>query len=76
MPKNSPTEIPAAIRTMFNHAPIIAGEDPEAYVRESIVNPNKVVVDGYKSDVMPQSYADSLSVQEIDALVSYLTGTK
>ena len=53
-----------------------AGEDPAAYVRESILNPNKVVVDGYKSDVMPQSYADSLSVQEIDALVSYLTETK
>jgi cytochrome c oxidase subunit 2 len=53
-----------------------AGEDPAAYVRESILNPNKVVVDGYKSDVMPQSYADSLSVQEIDALVAYLTETK
>jgi cytochrome c oxidase subunit 2 len=53
-----------------------AGEDPAAYVKESIVNPNKVVVNGYKSDVMPGSFGDSLSVQEIDALVTYLTAAK
>lgn len=53
-----------------------AGQEPEVYVRESIVNPNKVVVDGYTSGVMPTSYGDSLSVQEIDALVTYLTAPK
>jgi cytochrome c oxidase subunit 2 len=53
-----------------------AGQDPAAYVKESIVNPNKFVVNGYASDVMPRSYGDSLSVQEIDALVTYLTAAK
>jgi cytochrome c oxidase subunit 2 len=53
-----------------------AGEDPAAYVKESIVDPNKVVVNGYAPDVMPRSFGDSLSVQEIDALVTYLTAAK
>jgi cytochrome c oxidase subunit 2 len=50
-----------------------AGEDPAAYVKESIVDPNKVVVSGYQPDVMPGNFGDSLSAQEIDALVTYLT---
>jgi cytochrome c oxidase subunit 2 len=53
-----------------------AGEDPAAYVKESIVDPNKVVVKGYAAGVMPGSFGDSLSVQEIDALVTYLTAAK
>jgi len=50
-----------------------AGEDPAAYVKESIVDPNKVVASGYQPDVMPGNFGDSLSAQEIDALVTYLT---
>jgi cytochrome c oxidase subunit 2 len=53
-----------------------AGEDPAAYVRESIVDPNKVVVNGYAAGVMPGTFGKSLSVQEIDALVNYLTAAK
>ena len=45
-------------------------------MKESIVNPNKVVVKGYAPGVMPGSFGDSLSVQEIDALVTYLTAAK
>jgi cytochrome c oxidase subunit 2 len=50
-----------------------AGEDPAAYVKESILNPNKVVANGYQPNVMPGNFGDSLSAQQIDALVSYLT---
>ena len=53
-----------------------AGEDPAAYVRESIVDPNKVFAPGYPNGGMPGSYGDSLSAEEIDALVTYLTGAK
>jgi cytochrome c oxidase subunit 2 len=54
-----------------------AGEDPAAYVKESIVDPNKVIAAGYAKDVMPGDFGDSLSPKEIDALVTYLTaGTK
>ena len=50
-----------------------AGQDPAAYVKESILNPNKVVAPGYKPDVMPGNFGDSLSAQQVDALVAYLT---
>ena len=53
-----------------------AGEEPAAYVKESIVNPNKVITSGFAPGVMPGSYGESLSAEEIDALVTYLTGTK
>jgi cytochrome c oxidase subunit 2 len=51
-----------------------AGQEPADFVRESIVDPNKVVTDGYQPNVMPGTYGDSLSAEEIDALVAYLTG--
>ena len=38
-----------------------AGQDPAAFVKESIVDPNKVVADGYQPDVMPGNFGDSLS---------------
>jgi cytochrome c oxidase subunit 2 len=50
-----------------------AGEDPAAYVKESIVDPNKVIASGYAKDVMPGDFGKSLSPKEIDALVKYLT---
>ena len=50
----------------------LEGKDT-AYIEESIVDPNKVVVDGYPPDVMPQSFGDSLSPEELKALVSYLS---
>jgi cytochrome c oxidase subunit II len=51
-----------------------AGEDPAAYVKESIVDPNKVIVKGYQPGVMPGNFGQSLTPQEIDSLVKYLTG--
>ncbi len=53
-----------------------AGEDTAAYVKESIVDPNKFIVPGYAAGVMPGNFGDSLSPGEIDALVAYLTGAK
>jgi cytochrome c oxidase subunit 2 len=53
-----------------------AGESPEAYVRESIVNPNKIVASGYAPGVMPGTFAQTLSAKQIDALVAYVTGAK
>ena len=45
-------------------------------MRESITDPNKVIAEGYAAGVMPENFGESLSAAEIDALVSYLTGTK
>ena len=53
-----------------------AGEDPAAYVKESIVDPDKILAPGYAAGVMPASYGDSLSAKEIGALVKYLAAAK
>ena len=51
-----------------------AGESVPDYVRQSIEDPNAVVVAGYQPGVMPQNFKDSLSSEEIDALVAYVGG--
>ena len=40
--------------------------------RTSIVDPNAEVAKGYPPDVMPQTFGDDLSPEELDALVQYL----
>ena len=51
-----------------------AGKPVDEYVRESIVDPDAYVVPGYQKGVMPGTFGDSLSKEEIDALVAYLSG--
>jgi mono/diheme cytochrome c family protein len=43
-----------------------------AFIRQSIVDPNKVVTKGFPKDVMPQDFGQKLSAAELDALVKYL----
>jgi mono/diheme cytochrome c family protein len=49
----------------------LEGRD-EAYIEESIVDPNAEVAEGQPPDVMPQTFGTELSPEEIDALVQYL----
>lgn len=46
---------------------------PAAFIRESIVNPNKVIAKGYQAGIMPQDFSKTLSPAELDALVNYLS---
>ena len=48
------------------------GEPLEEFLRTSIVDPNAVVAAGYQPDVMPSTYGESLSDEQLDALVQYL----
>jgi cytochrome c oxidase subunit II len=48
------------------------GKSLEEYVRESIVSPNAVVVEGFAEGTMPQNYGKDLTPEQIDALVAYL----
>jgi cytochrome c oxidase subunit 2 len=50
-----------------------AGKPLEEFVRESIVSPDAVVAEGYQPGVMPSNYGDTLSDEQLDALVAYLT---
>ncbi len=48
-----------------------AGKPLEAYVRESIVQPDAYLAPGYQGGVMPKNYAD-LPQDQLDQLVRYL----
>ncbi|GAP63839.1 hypothetical protein ARMA_2262 [Ardenticatena maritima] len=48
---------------------------PEEYIRESIINPKAYVVEGF-APVMPETFKDSLSPEQLDALVEFLAGLK
>ena len=50
----------------------IPGLDAEAYLRQSILDPDAYIVDGYRSGQMLDIYADRLGVEQLDALIEYL----
>jgi cytochrome c oxidase subunit II len=43
-----------------------------AFIKQSIVDPNKVVTKGFQPGIMPQDFGTKLSPDELDALVEYL----
>ncbi len=50
----------------------VEGESAELYIYNSIINPNAYVVEGFAENLMPQSYSEVLSDQEVYDLVTYL----
>jgi cytochrome c oxidase subunit II len=50
---------------------VLKGKD-EAFIRQSIVQPNAVIAKGYQPNIMPPIYGSTLSKQDLDALVAYL----
>ena len=51
-----------------------AGQPVAEFVRQSIVDPDAVVAPDYQPGVMPKDFAESLSPEELDALVAYVSG--
>lgn len=58
----------------LSHRPAdkLAGKDINAYIRESIENPNAYVVEGYPAGLMPANLRQSMSDTEYNDLVAYL----
>ncbi|MEW5959892.1 MAG: cytochrome c [Chloroflexota bacterium] len=54
----------------------IGSRADEAYIRESILDPNAVLVEGFPADTMPPVWADELSDEQVDQLVAYLLTLK
>jgi len=42
------------------------------FIKTSIINPNKVIAKGYPPNVMPQNFGETISPEDLDALVEYL----
>ena len=54
----------------------LAGVSAENYLRESILNPNAHVVEGFQPGIMYQTYGQELSETEINNLVAFLLTLK
>ncbi len=63
-----PNMADAAIRAQTR----VPDQSAVEYLRNSIVNSNEYVVEGYSAGVMPQNYGDILSEEQINNLVAYL----
>jgi len=54
----------------------IGSRSDAAAIRESILDPNAVLVDGFPADTMPPVWGDELSGEQVDQLVAYLLSLK
>jgi mono/diheme cytochrome c family protein len=52
----------------------LQGKDA-AFVRESIVDPNKEIASGYQPSIMPGNFGQTLTPKQIDDLVAFLSQT-
>jgi cytochrome c oxidase subunit 2 len=50
---------------------VLAGKDA-AFIKESIVDPQKQIEKGFQGGIMPNNYGEVLSPEELDALVKYV----
>jgi cytochrome c oxidase subunit 2 len=50
---------------------VLQGKD-EAFVQQSIVDPNAEIAAGYAPNIMPQDFGKTLSREQLDTLVKYL----
>jgi cytochrome c oxidase subunit 2 len=55
--------------TLANGSTVTADE---AYIRESIVQPNAKVVEGFQPNIMPQTFGNSLTDEQITGLIEYI----
>ena len=54
----------------------IASRGDANYIRNSILDPNADLVDGYPADTMPNVWGSELSGEQVDQLVAYLVTLK
>jgi cytochrome c oxidase subunit 2 len=51
---------------------VLKGKDA-AFIKESILDPDKEIAPGFQPGVMPGNFGDTLSAKQVDALVKYLS---
>jgi cytochrome c oxidase subunit II len=49
----------------------LKGKDP-AFIKQSILQPSAEITKGYQDGIMPNNFGDTLSPEQVDALVQYL----
>jgi cytochrome c oxidase subunit 2 len=51
---------------------VLKGKDA-AFIKQSILDPDKEIAPGFQPGVMPSNFGDTLSSEQVDALVKYLS---
>ena len=51
---------------------VLKGKDA-AFIKESILDPDKEIAPGFQPGIMPSNFGDTLSPEQVDALVKYLS---
>ena len=54
----------------------VSGQSAEDYLRQSIVEPNAFLVEGFAAGIMTQTYGTQLTEQQINDLVAYMLTLK
>lgn len=55
---------------------IVPGQSAEEYLRESIIDPDAHITEGFSPGTMYRNYGNELTNEEIDALVAYMLTLK
>jgi cytochrome c len=50
----------------------VAGLSAEDYIRESILDPNAFIVEGFTEGIMVQTFGDSIAPEDLESLILYL----
>ena len=50
----------------------IAGLGAEEYIRQSILETNAYIVEGFPESLMPVNFSETLSAEELDAVIAFL----
>jgi len=50
----------------------VPGMDGLAYIHQSILNPQAYTVEGFPENIMPPSYSQTFTPEDIEAIVAYL----
>ena len=61
-------------QTLLTDGSIVIAD--ENYLRNSIINTNDQIVDGFTANIMPQNYADLLTDEQISDLIEYMKSLK
>jgi mono/diheme cytochrome c family protein len=51
---------------------VVSGLSAEEYIRQSLLDPSAFIVEGFQDGVMPQTFGDTLSEEQINDLVAFL----
>ncbi len=55
---------------------LVSGLSAEEFLRQSILEPNAYVTEGFAANIMPATWGDALSQEKVDDLVAFLLTLK